>query len=139
MNIATTIANTPEYKQYFNQYKTNLLKYQPGRWYFDNIEKGIGFHENISLEEMKKMAKKVSPIGPAVLISEIENVTPSYDQICKQFPGDIGYSYQKYTQWISEQDDIFYYARGREDYSAHEAYLIASKLGYRKIITEDLS
>ena len=138
------IANTPEYKQYFNQFRNNLLKYQPRvNWYFENIEKGIGlgigFNDIITLEEMKRMAESVSPIGPKVPINEVEDVTPSYDDLCNKFPSKFGYSYSEFQNWVSQQKDIFYYSRAKEDFSVNEGYRIASELGYRKVIMENLS
>ena len=37
------------------------------------------------------------------------------------------------------QPDVFNYARGRESFYRWEGFEIASKLGYRKVILEDLS
>jgi hypothetical protein len=135
------IVKTPEYQQYLAQYKENLLKYQPGpQWYFGGVESGVGFDNHvITLEEMKGMARRVSPVGPEVHIDEVENITPSYDWLCKEFPDSFGFDYDSYTKWISEQKDAFYYGRGREDFSAHEGYSIAARLGYRKVIMEDYS
>jgi hypothetical protein len=134
------IANTQEYKQYYNQFRTNLLKYQPRvKWYFKNIEKGIGFNDIITLEEMKRMAESVSPIGPKVPINEIEDITPSYNELCDKFHSKFGYSYSDYQKWISQQKDVFYYSREKVDFSVNEGYRIASELGYRKVIMENLS
>jgi hypothetical protein len=136
------IVKSEEYQKYLKIYKENLLKYQPGpRWYFGGIESGIGFNDkHITIEEIKKMAERVSPIGPEVHIDQVENVTPSWDWLCKTFP-DPGmfFDYEKYQNWIDEQTDVFYYSRGRENFSSYEAYSIAAKLGYRKVIMEDLS
>lgn len=135
------IVNSVEYQEYLNIYKTNLLKYQPGpKWYFGGVEEGIGFEQKvITLDEMKKMADNVSPIGPEVHIDEVVNITPSWDWLCEQFPSASFFDYNKYRQWIDEQTDAFYYGRGREDFSSHEAYSIAAKLGYRKVIMENFS
>jgi hypothetical protein len=136
------IVQTPEYQHYLKIYKENLPKYQPGpRWYFGGVEKGIGFNQIfITLEDMKRMANSVSPIGPEIHIDEVHNITPTWEWLCEQFP-DPGmfFDYDKYTQWIREQTDAFYYSRGKEDFSAYEAYSIAAKLGYRKVIMENLS
>jgi hypothetical protein len=135
------IVNSPEYQEYLKIYKTNLLKYQPGpKWYFGGLEEGIAFQDKvITLDEIKKMAERVSPIGPEVHIDEVVNITPSWDWLCEQFPSASFFDYDKYGQWIEEQTDAFYYGRGREDFSSHEAYSIAAKLGYRKVIMEDFS
>lgn len=136
------LVNTPEYQHYLNIYKTNLTKYQPGpRWYFGGIEKGIGFNQHqITLEEMCKMSERVSPIGPKLHIDEVYDITPSWNWLCEQFPNSgMFFDYDKYTKWIEEQTDAFYYSRGKEDFSVHEAYTIAAKLGYRKVIMENLS
>ena len=138
--MKTAIANTPEYKQYFNQYKTNLLKYQPGvNWYFHNIADGNGFHGDITLEEMKEMAARVSPIGPALNPSQVVDITPSYKQVCELFPTKWGYDYNQYSQWINEQTDAFYYSREKYEFSVAEGLSIAAELGYRKVILENLS
>lgn len=136
------IVNSPEYQHYLNIYKTNLTKYQPGpKWYFGGVEKGLGFNNiPITLEKMREMAEGVSPIGPEVHVDEVFDVTPSWDWLCKQFPHPgMFFDYDKYSTWIQEQTDTFYYGRGKEDFSAYEAYSIASKLGYRKVIMENYS
>jgi hypothetical protein len=136
------IVKTPEYQKYLKMYKSNLLKYQPGpRWYFGGVEEGIGFNDRlITLEEMKNMAERVSPIGPGLRIDEVEDATPSWDWLCENFPDSISfYNYEKFQDWVDQQTDIFYYGRGKEDFFTHEAYSIAAKLGYRKIIMENYS
>jgi hypothetical protein len=136
------IVNIPEYQHYLNIYKTNLTKYQPGpRWYFEGYEKGIGFNdEPITLEKMKKMAEGVSPIGPELHTDEVHDITPSWNWLCEQFPDPVMFfDYDKYTKWIQDQTDAFYYGRGKEDFFIHEAYSIAAKLGYRKVIMENYS
>jgi hypothetical protein len=138
--MENVIANTPEYKQYFNQYQTNLLKFQPGvNWYFRNIEKGHGFQGAITLEEMKEMAARVSPVGQPLDPSQVTDITPSYEQLCESFPTKWGYDYNQYSQWISKQTDVFYYSREKHNFSVAEGYAIAAALGYHKVILENLS
>jgi hypothetical protein len=105
-------------------------------------------HDGVmTMEDLENLIKGVSPIGPKVPIEEVENVTFSWNQLCEKFPSHDNdenqwsnhFDYQKYSEWLSEQSDIFYYARGREDFYQNEAYEIASNLGYRKLILEDLS
>jgi hypothetical protein len=136
------IVNTPEYQLLLNQYKTNLMKYQPGiNWYFENVEKGEEWNGTlITIEEMKRRADSVSPIGPEVHIDEVQNITPTWEWLCKTYPDEnMFYDSDQYTQWIRNQKDAFFYSRGKEDFSTYESYLIAAKLGYRKVITENLS
>jgi hypothetical protein len=136
------IVKTEEYQHYLNIYKTNLTKYQSGpEWHFGGVESGIGFNgHHITIEEIKRMAERVSPIGPEVHIDEVYNVTPSWKWLYETFPDPLmNFDYEKYQNWIDEQTDTFYYSRGEENFSAYEAYSIAAKLGYRKVIMEDLS
>ena len=44
-----------------------------------------------------------------------------------------------FKKWIDEQKDAFYYGRGKEDFSRFEAFAIAAKLGYKKVIMENYS
>lgn len=135
MKARTNIAKSPEYQAALAQYKTNLETYQgDAKWNYAGYESGIDFHgEEISLEEMQRAAKKVSPVGPPVAIYEIEDVTPSWEEYCK-FE-----NYNAYMDWIASQDDIFYYFRGREDFHVGTGLQIAASLGYSKIVMENLS
>ena len=135
MTNRTQIANSPEYQAALAQYKTNLEMYQGDTtWYYGGYEKGIDFHgEEITLEEMQRAAKKVSPVGPPVAIHEIQDMTPSWEEYC-EFE-----DYDAYMDWIVSQDDVFYYSRGREDFHAGTGLQIAASLGYKKIVMENLS
>ena len=135
MRAMTSIAKTPEYQAALHEYKTNLETYQGDvRWNYRSYESGIDWHgDEISLEEMQRAAKKVSPIGPPVAIHEIEDVTPSWEQYS-------GFKdYNEYMEWISEQDDLFYYFREKDKFHAGTGLQIAASLGYKKIIMENLS
>ena len=129
------MATSHDYRALVNQYKTNLLKYQPGpKWHFGGIESGIDFEGNpITIDEMKRLVAKVSPIGPEVPEEEVTDVTPDWETY-KAFE-----DYNAYQMWIESQHDAFYYSREKESFSAWEAYRIAAKLGYRKVIMENLS
>lgn len=135
MKARTQIAKSPEYQAALAQYKTNLEMYQgETKWYYEGYESGINFHgEEITLEEMQWAAKKVSPIGPPVAVHVIEDVTPSWEEYCK-FE-----DYNAYRDWVSAQDDVFYYSRGRENFHVGTGLFIAASLGYKKIIMENLS
>ena len=138
MNNPTPISQTPAYKAAFKQYKTNLLKYEPGiNWYFDEIKNGHGFNEELTLEIMQEMAKKVSPVGPAVSSEEVVDITPSW----KEYEKIVGptWDYAKYEAWTSAQTDAFYYGRGKDNFNVWEAYKIAASLGYKKVIMENYS
>ena len=141
MNTVNPIAQTPEYKALFTTYRENLLKYQPGpRWYFGSIEAGIGYGNTLlTMDDIRRYARRNSPIGPEVPVSEIEDVTPSYKTLVEKFPDGLSFDYDAYSKWIEEQEDTFYYARGSEEFSTNEAYKIAGSLGYKKLILEDLS
>lgn len=138
--IKNPIAETKEYKKALESYKHGLTTYQPGpKWYFGNVEKGISFDGSmITLEQMQNMAINVNPIGPAFSIDEVEDITPSYDEFVKIVGADFS-GYDNYTKWIDEQKDAFYYGRGKEDFSRYEAFAIAAKLGYKKVIMENYS
>lgn len=133
------LSSTPEWKAGVKLYKENLLKYQSGpKWYFGMIEKGIDWDDQLmTMEDLQKRIKNVSPIGPAVPVSEVVDVTPSWEFCTENFGQYI--DYDKYTKWVSEQTDTFYYSRGKEEFFRWEAFEIASKLGYRKVILENLS
>ena len=130
-----TKTTSQEYQLLVLEYKSNLLKYQPGpKWYFGTFEKGIDWEGKvITVEDMKRYVAKVSPIGPPVPEDLIEDVTPTWDNY-KQFE-----DYEAYQSWIASQPDAFYYSRGKEEFSVYEAYRIASQLGYSKLIMENLS
>lgn len=135
MTNKTQITNNPEYQAALNQYKTNLEMYQgDARWHYGAYETGLDFHgEEITLEEMQRAAKKVSPIGPSVEVYEVEDVTPSWEEYCK-FE-----DYNAYMDWIASQDDIFYYFREKEGFNVGTGLRIAASLGYKKIVMENLS
>lgn len=148
-NLVNPLASTPEWKEGVKKYKENLLKYQPGpNWSFEFVESGISFNfENgrfdrlMTMEDLQEMVKSVSPIGPKVNIDEVQDVTPSYEWLVENFSDGhpYSYSYDKFTKWIKEQKDTFYYSREKEEFSRWEAFEIASELGYRKVIMENLS
>lgn len=129
------MATSHEYRALVNEYKTNLLKYQPGpKWYFGRVESGIDFDgKPITIEDMKRLVASVSPIGPEVPEEEVVDVTPDWETY-KAFE-----NYDAYQLWIESQPDVFYYSRGKEDFSTWQAYRTAAKLGYRKVIMENLS
>ncbi len=55
---------------------------------------------------------------------------------------ETGRSYKDFNDWVDGQvlaGDTFYYARPRQNFSRYEAYGMASRLGKRKLILEDLS
>lgn len=138
--IKNPIVETKEYQQALEAYKYGLTTYQPGpKWYFGGVEKGISFDGSlITLERMQNMAINVNPIGPEMPVEEVVDITPSwqeYLQICgSDFSG-----YDNYTKWIDEQKDAFYYGRSKEDFFKWEAFEIAAKLGYKKVIMENYS
>ena len=135
MKARTNIAKSPEYQAALAQYKTNLEMYQgETKWYYEGYESGVNFHgEEITLEEMQRAAKKVSPVGPPVAVHEIEDMTPSWEEYCK-FE-----DYNAYMTWIEDQDDIFYYFRERDEFHVGTGLQIAASLGHKKIIMENLS
>jgi hypothetical protein len=135
MKARTNIAKSPEYQAALAQYKTNLEMYQgETKWYYEGYESGVNFHgEEITLEEMQRAAKKVSPVGPPVAVHEIEDMTPSWEEYCK-FE-----DYNAYMKWIEDQDDIFYYFRERDEFHVGTGLQIAASLGHKKIIMENLS
>ena len=140
MTNTNPIVGTPEFELLVAQYKENLNKYQPGNWYFGRIEKGLNWDDShMSIEELKAVVSKVSPIGTPVNVDDVVDVTPTYEELNKMFPGEFGYDYNLYSNWLCEQIDVFYYGRGREDFSRWEAFKIAAQLGYKKVIMEDFS
>jgi len=132
MTNSTTISKTPEYQAALKQYKTNLKKYQPGpKWYFGSFESGTRFDgTEITVADMQKSAALVSPIGPAVSVDEVENITPSYDFFI---------DYSQYEKWVDDQKDAFFYGREKCSFYTGEAYRIAASLGYKKVILENYS
>lgn len=137
MTNMTKYTETKEYQEALQQYKTNLETYQPDvEWHFGAFEKGINFFgQEITTEEMQRLAKKVSPIGPSLKTHEVQDVSPSWEEYKEKFNGD----WNIYRDWVENQPDIFFYARCKEEFNLATAYQIAASLGYRKIITEDLS
>lgn len=138
----TETARTPEYRALLETYKTNLQKYQKGpQWHFGGLETGLSYDgQEITLEEMRAMVDRVSPTGEIVTPDEVEDVTPTYERVCKMFPDGYGsYDYDQYSEWIKTQKDTFYYGRGREDFNYYEAFYIAASLGRKKVILEDYS
>jgi hypothetical protein len=135
MKARTNIAKSPEYQAALHEYKTNLVSYQGDtEWHFGAYETGIDFHgEEITLEEMQRAAKKVSPIGPPVWVYEIEDLTPSSEQY-SNFK-----DYMEYMDWIQSQDDVFHYFREKDEFHPGTGLQIAASLGYKKIIMENLS
>ena len=139
--MTNPLASTKEWKDGVKLYKKNLLKYQPGpSWYFGLIESGINWDDTLmTMEDLQKRILSVSPIGPKVSIDEVKDVTPSYEFLCKNFPDGKSYSYDKFIDWVMSQKDVFFYSRGKENFYGWEAFSIASKMGYRKVIMENLS
>lgn len=128
------------------KYKEIVNKYHGKGYYFGCIEKGLTWNEEtchhdkfMTYEDLEKQIKSVSPVGPAVKVEEVVDVTPSYEFLCKTFPQGSYFNYNKYQDWLSSQEDTYHYARGNEEFSVYEAYQIASGLGYKKIIMENLS
>lgn len=138
--VINPVVKTKEYKQALKAYKHGLKTYQPGpKWYFGSVEKGISFDgEFITIEKMQEMARNVNPIGPEVSVDEVVDITPSYEEFLKICGSDFG-GYDNYTNWVKEQTDAFYYGRGKEDFFVWEAFQIAAKLGYKKVIMENYS
>jgi len=139
MTNSTTISKTPEYQAALKQYKTNLKKYQPGpKWYFGSFESGTRFDgTEITVADMQKSAALVSPIGPAVSVDEVENITPSYDFFIELCGPNMDYS--QYEKWVDDQKDAFFYGREKCSFYTGEAYRIAASLGYKKVILENYS
>ena len=139
MSEHNPISETVEYRKAFLTYKFNMNFYQPGpRWSFSGFEVGVRFDKtHITLEEMQEYARLSGPIGPAVDISEVVDISPSWKEYC-EMTGPT-YDYGKFTKWVSEQKDAFHYWRGKEDFNKSEAFFIAARLGYHKVILENLS
>jgi len=101
------------------------------------------FDKLMTIEELKELVKRVSPVGPEVPVDEVVDITPSWDWLCENCKSDDKschfYDYNKYMDWVDSQTDAFYYSRGKEDFFKWEGYEIAAKLGYRKVIFENLS
>lgn len=153
MNI-NPLVHTNEWKTAAEVYRTNLLQYQPGNWYFGMLEDGLTLDDStgrcdklMTMEDLLKMVKSVSPISAPVSVDSVEVVNLTYEEMCERFPFydhtgklvDYLYDYQSYSDWLSSLEDVFYYARGREDYSQYEGIRIAASLGYKKVILENLS
>jgi hypothetical protein len=136
-----TNVHSATYQENLNRYITNIHKYQPGvNWYYDHFKRGFDRNGNpISEEQMKSAADAVSPMGYSIPPNEVIDITPSWEWLCEQFPDRFGYDESKFQQWISEQKDAFFYAREKHNFSIDEARQIAGKLGYRKMIVENLS
>lgn len=138
--VINPVVKTKEYQKALKAYKHGLTTYQPGpKWYFGGVESGVSYDGSlITVEQMQNMAINVNPIGPETSIDDVVDITPSYAEFVKICGSEFG-GYENYTKWIDEQKDAFYYGRGKEDFSAYEAFRIAAKLGYKKVIMENYS
>lgn len=134
----TLQTHLPEYQNYLAIIKDNLKKYQNDvKWYFGGYERGYDYTDTvITVEMMAERARAVSPVGDPVDYTEVIDITPPYSQFAE---GTSSFAYDKYQEWVSQQTDAFYYARGREVFSMISGYKMAASLGYRKVIFEDLS
>lgn len=149
MKVENPLTQTPEWKALVSKYIRMMKKYQSGpAWCFDHIETGIDWNDEtgrfdklMSIETLRGMVKRVSPIGPEVPIDDIVDITPTWEWLCENCKSDKNrhYDYDKYMKWVDEQTDAFYYARGKEDFYKWKAFEIASKLGYKKVIMENMS
>lgn len=140
------IVSSPEYKSLVAEYKALLNKYQPGNWYFGCVERGEKFNKttrqwdnSMTIEDMKEMVKGVSPVGPAVNMEDVEDVSFTYEELKEKFPQGDWYDYHAMHDWLSTQSDIYKYCRGNEDFSRYEAFQFAAGLGYKKVYMENLS
>jgi hypothetical protein len=121
-----------EYLNLIQVYKDSLMKYQPAKYYFGHIDRGVkvdwetNVESYLTLEELKDKIKRVLPIGPKTNIDNIVEVKIKND-------------YMKEIDDIVNDPTIFYYAKEKEDFFIWQGYQQASELGYSKIFFDNLS
>lgn len=138
------LAETALWKSAISLYKELLETYHPGpKWYWDNLEKGIEFdystreYRILTFPELMKQIHHAGPIGPPVPANEVEDVTPSYSEFIIIM--GLNTDYSLWEAWIRTQTDTYHYCRSRDCFNKEEAFLTAGRLGYRKVILENLS
>ena len=133
----TTLQSQPIHLQ-----KRHFGNPQP-KWYWDNLEKGIEFdystreYRILTFPELMKQIHHAGPIGPPVPANEVEDVTPSYSEFIIIM--GLNTDYSLWEAWIRTQTDTYHYCRSRDCFNKEEAFLTAGRLGYRKVILENLS